>query len=64
MPKSNPVTRKPKSPKNSARFSGPTDLRLANILNELIQRFEAEQQENLLQAASLMADACEDDRLI
>lgn len=64
MPNSNPVTHQTKSPKNRAHFSAPTDLRLANILNELMQRFEAEQQDQLLQAARLMADACEHDRLI
>jgi uncharacterized phosphosugar-binding protein len=40
------------------------DLRLQSILNELITRFEAEQQETLKTAAGLMADACEKDRLI
>jgi uncharacterized phosphosugar-binding protein len=41
-----------------------TDLRFKNKLNELIDRFESEQAESLAQAARLMADACEKDRLI
>jgi uncharacterized phosphosugar-binding protein len=41
-----------------------SDLRLFNILGQLIERFETEQQDHLLQAANWMADACEQDRLI
>lgn len=40
------------------------DLRLQSTLNELITRFEAEQQDNITRAAQLMAGACGDDRLI
>ena len=40
------------------------DARLYSILTDLIERFEAEQQDNLLRAAGWMADACEQDRLI
>ena len=40
------------------------DLRFRDALNGLIEQFEKEQQTGLLQAAGLMADACEQDRLI
>ncbi len=45
------------------RQSG-ADLRLQQTLIDLMTRFETEQQENLQRAARLMADACEQDRLI
>jgi uncharacterized phosphosugar-binding protein len=56
MPQSEKATRK-------GRNSQP-DLRLQATLNALIERFEAEQQGNLSQAAGWMADACAQDRLI
>ena len=40
------------------------DLRLQLVLTEMMTRFESVQQENLKRAAQLMADACEQDRLI
>ncbi len=40
------------------------DTRLQNTLNDLINHFETEQQDNLLKAAGWMADACKQDRLI
>ncbi len=40
------------------------DLRLRNVLNDLIEQFETNQQASLLGAAGLMADACQRDRLI
>lgn len=40
------------------------DLRLQKVLNDLIDRFETEQQENLHAVANWMADACVADRLI
>lgn len=48
----------------SDHTAGPTDLRLRNVLLNLIDRFEAEQQETLARAAGWMADACAEDRLI
>lgn len=50
-----------------AKKSKPTtapDNRLHDVLNQLIERFENEQQAHLLKAAGWMADACERDRLI
>ncbi len=41
-----------------------TDFRLLNKFNELAEKFEETQQENLLQAGQRMADAIEQDRLI
>ncbi len=40
------------------------DLRLQQTLNARINKFENEQAHNLSQAANLMADACQQDRLI
>ncbi len=40
------------------------DVRFQNVLTSLIEKFEAEQQKNLLRSAGWMADACEQDRLI
>jgi uncharacterized phosphosugar-binding protein len=48
----------------SSSVAGVTDLRFQNKLNELINRFESEQSEQLSKAAQQMADACEQDRLI
>ena len=58
----NPISRRQKKA-NVRAVVGP-DLRFQNALNELIQRFESEQQGNLAKAAGWMADACEKDRLI
>lgn len=50
---------------SAAIIVSPTvDTRLSDTLNQLIRQFESEQQDNLLQAAGWMADACENDRLI
>jgi uncharacterized phosphosugar-binding protein len=40
------------------------DLRLHSVLDRLSERFEAEQQDDLLAVAGRMADACENDRLV
>lgn len=48
----------------ASSLSAVADLRLQTILNDLISRVENEQQENIQRAAQLMADACEQDRLI
>ena len=40
------------------------DLRLSKVLNELIGKFEENQQKNLLKAAARMCDAIVEDRLI
>lgn len=41
-----------------------SDLRLLNVFNSLANKFEKEQQKPLLEAASKMADAIKEDRLI
>jgi uncharacterized phosphosugar-binding protein len=44
--------------------TGKQDLRFLNCFNEMVNRLETEQLDNLLKAASWMADAIEQDRLI
>lgn len=48
----------------AAAITNAPDFRLQTTLNVLINKFENEQASNLLLAAKLMADACEQDRLI